>query len=47
MEGTGCSIAIQHSDQVSSKKGDFVAIVPACKLSKEELAKEFHERGEG
>lgn len=44
---TGCSIAIQHSDQVSSKKGEFVAIAPACKLSREELAKEFDERGEG
>lgn len=42
-----CSIAIQHSDNVSSEKGEFVAIVPACKLSKEELAKEVAEREEG
>lgn len=34
-----CSIAIQHSEQVSSKKGEFVAIVPACQLSKEEQQK--------
>lgn len=45
--GTRCIIAIQHSDQVSSKKGEFVAIVPACKLSKVELAKELAESGEG
>lgn len=43
---TRCSIAIQHSHQVSSK-GEFVAIVPACKLSEEELAKGVAERGEG
>lgn len=33
-----CSIAIQHSEQVSSK-GEFVAIAPACQLSKEEQQK--------